>query len=353
MVPLGERPPLSTVYHLGLSKGMLAQESVVYRLKMQAQLTPGLSGSPVLDARTGDAVAVAAIGHAGTPEGLAISIDALASVWPMGFGQLMRARFEHKGIEFIYVPGGSFLMGSHQTQSEELARACGSAEFRNEAPRTSVFVGGFYMSRFPITNSQYHSFVEATGQNVPYREDEMSGRFSWNPVTRKYKPGTENWPVVLVSWHNARDYSRWAGTELPSEAEWEKAARGSRDAREWPWGDDWDPKRANTIDGGRGTLAPIGTFSPDADSPFGVSDMSGNVWQWCNSLFAPYPFDAKDGRENPFSVGKRALRGGAWGNDKFLARCAARNCAPPQDLGFSIGFRVVLRKSPHLLQVNV
>jgi formylglycine-generating enzyme required for sulfatase activity len=209
------------------------------------------------------------------------------------------------------------------------------------------------MSRFPVTNRQYYSFVQATGRSVPYREDEMSSRFNWNPAKRRYAPGTENCPVVLVSWHDARAYCRWTGTELPSEAEWEKAARGSRDAREWPWGDDWDPERANTAEAGRGTLAAVGTFSPAGDSPYGVSDMSGNIWQWCNSLFKEYPFDAKDGRESPASLGSRVIRGGAWGNDRFFARCATRNSAPPDDLGFSIGFRVVLRKSPHLLRVDV
>jgi formylglycine-generating enzyme required for sulfatase activity len=122
---------------------------------------------------------------------------------------------------------------------------------------------------------------------------------------------------VYVTWHDAMAYCRWLARvtgrayRLPSEAEWEKAARGT-DGRIWPWGNKWDSKRCNSREGGPGNTTPVGQYSPQGDSPYGCVDMAGNVWEWTLSLLKDYPYDPKDGREDAQAEGRRRLRGGAF-----------------------------------------
>jgi formylglycine-generating enzyme required for sulfatase activity len=212
-----------------------------------------------------------------------------------------------------------------------------------------VTTRSYHLSRFPVTNGQYAAYVQECGGPVPYRPDGLSAPFSWDPVTRRPPAGTDDHPVVLVSWHDASGFCRWLGGRLPTEPEWEHAARSNED-REWPWGDEWDPGRCNTVEGGRGRILPVGSFSPAGDSGFGIADMSGNVWEWCQSAFAPYPYRHGDDRDRAGALGPRVLRGGAFGEGRYRARCAARNCTGADDAGFTIGFRVALPlDSPSLL----
>lgn len=248
-----------------------------------------------------------------------------------------------KDKEYIYIPGGPFTMGSSQRLLNELVieSKTNMDKFSAESPQHSVNLAGYYISRFPVTNAEYFAFIKATDNRVPYRDDEWSQPYNWNPDTRAYPSDISDHPVVLISWYDAQAYCRWLGGRLPTEAEWEKAAR-SFDLREWPWGSKWQEGRCNTMESGLDSMTPVGKFSPRGDSPFGVSDMAGNTWEWCSSLLDPYPYNPVDGRENPETLGKRVLRGGALGLDRFVARCAFREGTYPGDYGFSIGFRVVL-----------
>jgi formylglycine-generating enzyme required for sulfatase activity len=321
------------------------QQVDVWELRMDQDLPPGLSGSPVTDVITGEVIGVATLSLQGEPvSGLAITAATAAEVWPrlreLGTQQLM-----HRDLEFAYVPGGDFVMGTTERRAAELADTEGRAEYADEAPRSSYVLPGFYLSRFPVTNAQYARFLDEDGGPVPYRADQVSLPYSWDPGTRRHPDGLDDHPVVLVSWWQAVRYCRWLGARLPTEAEWEKAARGT-DAREWAWGNDWQSGRANTREGNLPAMTPVGRFSPAGDSCYGLADMSGNVWEWCSSLYDPYPYDAGDGREDQAGVGARVLRGGAWVQDRCLARCATRNHAHPDDFGFTIGFRVAMSDAP-------
>lgn len=253
------------------------------------------------------------------------------------------ARVRYKGREFIHVPAGPFLMGSTPVVVDALVEKFGNQYLPREAlnaesPQHTVAVDDFYISRYPVTNEEYKLFIDATDHALRIQDDEFSQGYNWDGEQRAFPAGKEKYPVGMVTWQDARAYCEWLGARLPSEAEWEKAARGT-EGREWPWGD-WQEGRCNC--GGSLELVPIGNFPSESDSPFGVSDMAGNVFEWCSSLLRPYPYRADDGRENVAVKGSRVVRGGPAGPWILKSRCAFRQGNNPDDFGFSIGFRVVL-----------
>jgi formylglycine-generating enzyme required for sulfatase activity len=234
--------------------------------------------------------------------------------------------------EWIEIPAGEFWMGSDK-------------EYGWEKPVHRVYVERFQIARVPVTNAQYQFFVKTTGHQTPEH---------WGDS--RPPRGLESHPVVNVSWHDALTYCRWLSEvtgkpiTLPSEAQWEKAARGDKDRREYPWGDKWDESRCNNIELGLGDTTPVGIF-PEGTSPYGCLDMAGNVWEWTRSLcgkdFEPaylYPYDPSDGRENLEGGDDvlRVVRGGAFTGRRTLVRCASRLGLNPLNPWFNSGFRVVL-----------
>lgn len=229
--------------------------------------------------------------------------------------------------EMVHIPAGEFLMGSDPKGDKDA--------YDDEQPQHRLPLPDYYIEKTPVTNAQYLAFVDATGQKPPSH---------WKDG--KPPRNNEDHPVVWVTWNDATAYCEWLAEmtgedyRLPSEAEWEKAARGMG-GRIYPWGDEWDPKRCNTTDGYQGGTTPVGRYSPDGDSPYGLVDMAGNVWEWTRSTYKSYPYDSKDDRENP-EGGSLALRGGSWRSTLRNARVSSRRFSLPDDFFNSIGFRVVV-----------
>jgi formylglycine-generating enzyme required for sulfatase activity len=236
-----------------------------------------------------------------------------------------RQKFEP---ETLRVPAGQFLMGSDPKKDKDAED--------DEQPQHTLDLPAYRIARAPVTNAQYLAFVQAAGHRVPEHWEDG-----------KPPGGKEEHPVVLVSWHDAMAYCRWLGEatgrpyRLPSEAEWEKAARGT-DGRIWPWGDEWEKKLCNSAEGGPGDTTPVGQYSPGGDSPYGCMDMAGNVWEWTPSVYRDYPYDPEDGREDPKAGGPFALRGGSWLLNRRIARVSYRSRTHPVSFNGSIGFRVVV-----------
>jgi formylglycine-generating enzyme required for sulfatase activity len=229
--------------------------------------------------------------------------------------------------EMVLIPAGEFLMGSDPSVDKD-ARD-------NEQPQHTLYLPDYYLAKTPVTNAQYAAFVQAT---TYHRQPE-----GWE--AGKPPSGKEDHPVVNVSWHDAVAYCNWLAKvtgrpyRLPSEAEWEKGARGT-DGRIYPWGNEWDAKRCNTVESDKWGTTPVGAY-PQGASPYGLLDMAGNVWEWTRSVFKSYPYDPDDGREDLEAEGARVLRGGSWRLNPDRARCVGRTGYSPLHSDYYLGFRLV------------
>ncbi|MCP4543644.1 MAG: SUMF1/EgtB/PvdO family nonheme iron enzyme [Chloroflexi bacterium] len=274
-------------------------------------------------------------------------------------------------LGFVEIPAGEFLMGSNK-QQDDIAY--------DEQPQHPVELPAYYIARYPVTVAQFDAFVNAGGyQEAGYWTEaaavgfwdavKFKGPYDDEPRDRPVDYGEpfnlSNYPVVGVTWYEALAYCRWlteqlresAQTEsvmmrllkdgwkvtLASEAEWEKAARGS-DGRVYPWGQDADLNRANYSDTGIETTSAVGCF-PGGGSPYGIEDLSGNVWEWTRSHWGKdYPYDPADGREN-LAAGvnvSRVLRGGSFADSNRDVRCAYRYYNLPRLRSWYYGFRLVV-----------
>ena len=201
--------------------------------------------------------------------------------------------------------------------------------YLDEHPQRSLRLKGFYIDRFEVVYREYKRFVDATGSR-PTNGWGGSG----------FQKAQENYPVVSINWYEADGYCRWLGRRLPTEEEWEKAARGT-DGRVYPWGNEYDPKKGNTGGAGTGGAVSVGSFEGDR-SPYGVYDMAGNVMEWTASWYKPYP--GSDLKSDDFGEKFKVVRGDSWGDTghyylAYYSRASYRLNVNPEERFAFIGFR--------------
>ncbi len=217
--------------------------------------------------------------------------------------------------QMVTVSAGPFIMGSDTGEPDE-------------QPPHEVDLPAFEIDQFEVTNADFARFVEATGYQTDAEKQGLSR------IWRDAASGKDDHPVVYVSWNDAQAFCRWLGKRLPTEAEWEKAARGT-DGRLYPWGSDYDPQKLNGKDSGVRGTTPVGSF-PAGVSPYGCMDMAGNVWEWTADWYEPYP--GSTFRSDYFGQKYRVLRGGGWFETAEWVRTTVRNAnsetAANDDLGF-------------------
>lgn len=235
-----------------------------------------------------------------------------ATVQPSGSGQM------------ILIPAGRFTMGSNDDHVNQATTwcQCGRDRFEDEFYMHEVYLDAYWIDKFEVTNRQFAAFAQATG----YRTD-AEKKNEVNTWRTAATSGREEHPVVWMSWNDANAYCQWAGKRLPTEAEWEKAARGT-DARLWPWGNDWDAGRLNMAEGARGTTTPVGSF-PKGASPYEVMDMAGNTWEWVGDWYGYTFYQGGTNRDQnprgPESGEDRVLRGGGFNNAIYDVRTPNRH----------------------------
>ncbi len=230
------------------------------------------------------------------------------------------AEFDY-GIVLVYIPAGEFTMGSKDGDTDA---------FGDEKPEHKVYLDGYWIGKYEVTFKQYDKYCEETV---------------------KEKPGDQGWgrgdrPVINVSWNDAASYCEWLNKKtglrfnLPTEAQWEKAARGT-DSRIYPWGNEFDKNKCNSGESGLKKTSPVGKF-PEGASPYGCLDMAGNVWEWCSDWYDEKYYEKSPGKNPPGPADGeyRVLRGGNWFNDAWHVRAAYRSGYEPSFRWFNAGFRL-------------
>jgi len=242
--------------------------------------------------------------------------------------------------QMVRIPAGSFLMGSNPEEVVRLIEQGADKKWAEwEQPQRKIDLSEYFIGKYQVTNREYQAFVRDTNQKPPK---------DWDGDQFLSEKGGH--PVVNVSWEDANAYCKWLSLKtgksyrLPTEAEWEKAARGN-DGRLYPWGNDMDSKRANTTESNINNTSDVGLFSPQGDSPYGCGDMIGNVWEWCNDWFDRDGYKSILQSENKNPQGprqglSRVVRGGSFYRTQFEVRCAVRTANNPLEVGDAKGFRV-------------
>ena len=242
---------------------------------------------------------------------------------------------ERDGMEMVYVPEGSFEMGS-------------TTGYSDEQPVRQVYLDAYWIDKYEVTNAQYAQCVAESSCDKPYSTG------SYTQSSYYGNPEYANYPVIYVNWSQATDYCHWVveGGDLPTEAQWEKAARGT-DAREYPWGNEFDCTKGNfddetqyddyVVEGGPNCdgyadTAPAGSYLSGA-SPYGALDMAGNVWEWVRDTYGPYNSGDNDNPTGPTGGSTKVIRGGGWSSYTRNIRTAYRHGNDPTDMNNNVGFR--------------
>jgi formylglycine-generating enzyme required for sulfatase activity len=254
--------------------------------------------------------------------------------------------------EMVLIPGGDFDMGSEEEDLKIIA------------PKHTVHVDDFYMDRYEVNNKQFAEFLT----EVKPSEGEKGLRWNWIILrsdlseserssmwpteiiyeNNKYKAfqGFEMYPALTVSWDAAEAYCEWAGKRLPTEAEWEKAARGGLERKIYPWGDEIPTSGVNfdqrwRLNSEPSPTVPVGHYRANG---YGLYNIAGNVWEWCSDWYDPKYFkkSPKNNPQGPETGFQKVLRGGSWFNNRTGIRVAIRNWAPPNSTNEDVGFRCVM-----------
>jgi len=226
---------------------------------------------------------------------------------------------EKDGAIMMFIPAGEFQMGSSESEGDN-----------DEHPQHIVFLDAFYIDRYEVTNAQYKQFLDATGRKAPNYWDDP-------------KYNAPNQPVVGVTWDDANAYAEWTSARLPTEAEWEKSAKGGLVGKKYPWGDDITHDNANYYGTGGKDIwdgpAPVGSFEPNG---YGLYDMAGNVWEWCKDWYGSnyYVNSPKSNPTGPSAESDKVLRGSSWyDHGNYDLRIADRNFDNPSYYDEAVGFR--------------
>jgi formylglycine-generating enzyme len=242
--------------------------------------------------------------------------------------------------DMVYIEQGEFWMGSDENDS-----TVGT----DEKPKHKVYIDSYWIDKYEVTNGQYCKFLndkgkdEGDGQKWLHPGDKK-GEGKIKKIGAKYivVTGYENYPVTFVTWYGASSYAGWAGKRLPTEAEWEKAARGT-DGRVYPWGNDWNKDKCANQESSSGRESKSAASYPGGTSPYGVMDMAGNVMEWCADWYGLYSISEGTIKnpKGPFYSYTKVVKGGSWDDNYWVCRCAFRGNYSPDDYDNDIGFRCV------------
>ncbi len=273
-----------------------------------------------------------------------VRMGAAEGISPVAAEKPARMVWEKDGSEMTYIPAGTFLYGSREDDKEAGP---------SEKPQRSIHLSGYYVDVYPVANAQYCLFLN---ERRPDRKNlgnwigigKAGYRGKRNRIVLKsdrysVEAGYERHPVIMVSWHGAKAYADWAGKRLPTEAEWEKAARGT-DGRRYPWGDAFDETRCNFAGKFKGTTA-VDRF-PQGISPYGCFDMAGNVWEWVADWYGYRSQIEGTDPQGPTEGAFRVFRGGSWDNEAEFCRSAFRPGSVPANRGSYLGFRLASGRFP-------
>jgi cytochrome c-type biogenesis protein len=249
--------------------------------------------------------------------------------------------------QMVFIPAGHFIFGTNLTDDAAEALSLGIPKpwYADETPEKKIFLKGFYIDQYEVTTRRYKKYVDDVGAEPPP---------NWK--NNNYPEGQDKHPVAWVTWYDAANFCQWAGKTLPSEKQWERAARGTG-GKKYPWGDTFDFKFANLAQatGKKTTLKPVGTF-PDGATPEGVHDLVGNVWEWVEDDYSPYPGNTY--KSDYYNAKLKVIRGHSASDighfpgatyrsalEKF-ARSGYRQYAHPDEPGQDVGFRCVSNEKP-------